>query len=78
MATPSADDLPRYHWQLRDAVDAAGKPLSGLFDETGKPLQLDFVEDRVSVSNACNRIGGSYQIVDGHWRWSHQLQDMSA
>jgi heat shock protein HslJ len=72
--TPAGDDLPtsthtitRYHWQLHDAVDAGNQRLDALFGKTDKPpLQLDFTTDQLSVHNACNAIGGSYKIVDGH------------
>jgi len=66
VAKPSFTDLPRYHWQLDDAVDANGNRMDGLFDDSGKPLQLDFAKDRVMASNACNNISGGYRIIDGH------------
>jgi len=63
----STDTLARYHWQLRDAVDAGNQRLDALFGKTGKPpLQLDFTRDQLSVRNACNAIGGGYRIVDDH------------
>jgi len=63
----STDTLARYHWQLRDAVDADNQRLDALFGNTGKPpLQLDFTIDQLSVRNACNAIGGGYRIVDDH------------
>jgi heat shock protein HslJ len=64
--TLSAATLERYQWQLHDAVDGDNKRLDALFGKPDKPLQLDFSADRVRVSNACNNISGSYQIVEGH------------
>ena len=57
--------LGTQHWQLADATAADGRRIAALFPRADTPLQLDFVEDRVSVSNACNRIGGSYTL-DGN------------
>jgi heat shock protein HslJ len=62
----SAATLERYQWQLHDAVDSDNKRLDALFGQPDKPLQLDFGAGRVRVSNTCNTISGSYQIVEGH------------
>lgn len=70
--------LSRYHWQLHDAVDGNNQRLDGLFDRSGKPLQLDFTDDHISVSHACNGIGGNYRIVDGHLLAGPLLQTMMA
>lgn len=70
--------LASYHWQLDDAVDANNQRLDALFDKSGKPLQLDFTDQRVSVSNACNGIGSSYRIVDGHLVTGPLIQTMMA
>ena len=65
-ATPAASDasaeLGRYHWRLQDATDAGGKRIDALFVRADKPLQLDFADGRVSVANACNRVGGGYSL----------------
>ena len=63
----SAATLERYQWQLHDAVDGDNKRIDALFGKPGKPLQLDFSAERVRVSNACNNISGSYQIIEGHF-----------
>lgn len=70
--------LGSHHWQLHDAVDGSNRRLDGLFDSSGKSLQLDFTADRVSVSNACNGIGGNYKIVDGHLFTGPLMQTMMA
>lgn len=71
-AISPAHTLPRYQWQLSDAVDGDNNRLDALFGEPGKPLELNFTQDRISVSNACNTISGQYHIVDGHLE-SHLL-----
>jgi heat shock protein HslJ len=54
--------LASQHWQLAQAVDAKGQRIEALFARADKPLQLDFRDGRVSVGNACNRMGGGYTI----------------
>lgn len=64
-ATPDAAQLGGYHWQLAQATDHDGQRIAALFVRADKPLQLDFVDGRVSVRNACNGMGGSYRIANG-------------
>ena len=52
--------LPAYHWRLAEATDAQGQKIEALFVNADKPLQLDFVDGRVSVSNTCNRMSGGF------------------
>ena len=59
-----AATLGAYHWRLVDARDGAGAPIDGLLAEGGAPLQLDFRDGGVSVSNACNRINASVTLDD--------------
>lgn len=63
-ATASLDvnQLGANHWLLDNAVDASGKRIDGLFVQADKPLTLDFKDNRLSVSNACNNIGGGYTL----------------
>ena len=81
-ASPDASTLPatltRYHWQLHDAVDNSGKRLDALFGLPDKPLQLDFADGRLRVSNTCNRIGGSYLVVEDHLRVTQMMHTMMA
>ena len=51
--------LPQYHWRLTDANDAQGKRIDALFARTDKPVQLDFRDGRLGVSNTCNRMGAA-------------------
>lgn len=69
-ATPAADVAPAatasptaalagYHWRLDRAQDARGQRIDALLVRPQQPLQLDFANGRVVVSNACNRISGA-------------------
>lgn len=77
-AASPAQTLPRYQWQLSDAVDGNNQRIDVLFGKPGKPLQLNFTKDRISVSNACNAISGQYHIVDGHLESKALLSTMMA
>lgn len=57
-----ATRLPAFHWKLIEASAPDGSRIEALFPRADKPLQLDFADGRVSVSNACNRIGGGYAL----------------
>ena len=54
--------LSAYHWLLIDATDASGKRIEALFARADKPLQLDFANARVGISNTCNHMGGAYSV----------------
>lgn len=54
--------LSAHHWRLSEAKDAQGKRIDALFVSTDKPLQLDFIDGRLGVSNSCNRMSGTYSI----------------
>lgn len=54
--------LTAYHWRLNDATDVSGKRIEALFAKADKPLQLDFADGRVGVSNTCNHMGGAYSV----------------
>jgi heat shock protein HslJ len=57
-----ADRLADHHWRLTDASAADGSRIDALFPRADNPLQLDFADGRVSVSNTCNRMGGRYTL----------------
>lgn len=57
-----ANHLPTRHWKLADASASDGSRIDALFPRADKPLQLDFDDGRVGVSNACNRIGGGFTV----------------
>jgi heat shock protein HslJ len=71
-ATPSAtetsatDDvksqLVRYHWRLQHATDKKGRRIRALFVQPDKPLQLDFSDEWLSISNSCNYMSSDYAL----------------
>jgi heat shock protein HslJ len=75
-ATPA--QLEKYHWQLTGATSADGKRIDALFARPDQPLQLDFAGDRLSVANACNRLGGSYRIDGDRLQLKPMTQTMMA
>jgi len=58
----SDQSLAAFHWKLVEAHAADGSRIDALFPRPDKALQLDFADGRIGVSNACNRIGGSYRL----------------
>ncbi|MDN5923507.1 MAG: META and DUF4377 domain-containing protein [Xanthomonadales bacterium] len=77
-ATMDHAQLGRYHWQLDSATDQTGQRIDALFANAAKPLQLDFNDGRLSISNTCNHINGSYRLVDGHLHSGPLAQTMMA
>lgn len=77
-ASFDADQLGRYHWHLHDAVDGDGQPIDALLARSDRPLQLDFIDGRVAISNTCNRIGGSYVLEGNALHISHMMQTQMA
>lgn len=78
VAQISTEQLASQHWLLNAAHDPSGQPRADLFADNTPPLQLDFADGRVSVSHACNRIGGSFQIVDGKLQAGPLMQTQMA
>jgi len=54
--------LGGYHWQLQDATDARGQRIAALLVRPELPLQFDFVDGRIRITNACNSIGGEVSL----------------
>ncbi len=55
--------LPRHHWQLQAATDAAGKRIDALFVAGSTPPQLNFDDGRINILHSCNLLGGSYTMT---------------
>lgn len=70
--------LERYHWVLDAATDRSGARIDALFAPPRKPLQLDFNDGRIAVVNACNAIGGGYELRDGRLRVAHLMSTLMA
>ena len=64
-ATSSVSDatLSAHHWQLTDATAADGARIADLFPDPDRAIQIDFADGRLSVSHACNRMGGDYTLT---------------
>lgn len=77
-ATFDGSRLDDYHWRLADATSADGARIDALFPRADRPLQLDFAEGRVGVSNACNGIGGSYALEGDRFSTGELMQTMMA
>lgn len=69
-ATPSAAtdtkaQLASHHWLLTAATDASGQRMDVLFVRPDKPLQLDFSDKGLAISNTCNRMHGPFTVKQG-------------
>jgi len=78
LTSADAQRLPGQHWRLVAATDASGTRLDVFFPRPGRPLQLDFVDGRVAVSNGCNAITGNSTIAEGALSTSHLVQTRMA
>ncbi|NIK40702.1 heat shock protein HslJ [Xanthomonas arboricola] len=58
--------LQAQHWQLQQASDAHGTALRSLFVAGTAPLQLDFRDQRIQVSQTCNALGADYSLAQAH------------
>jgi heat shock protein HslJ len=77
-APADASALSAYHWRLSGAHDAKGQRLDALFVNAEKPLQLDFKDGRVGVSNTCNRMGGAYSVEGDQLKFERMASTMMA
>lgn len=57
--------LSGHHWHLDSATAAAGGRIDALFGNEAAPLQLDFADGRLSVTNACNAMGADFTLDAG-------------
>lgn len=54
--------LTGHHWRLEAATAADGGAIDALAANPDAPLQLDFGDGRVTVSNACNRMAADFNL----------------
>jgi len=59
---PDAGALEAFYWRLSSAADGQGQRIEALFVRPEQPVQLEFAEGRISISNTCNRMSGAYAI----------------
>ena len=57
--------LAGHHWRLESASAADGGRIDALSGNPDAPLELDFRDGRVSVSNACNAMGADFTLDAG-------------
>ena len=66
---PPAPDLSAtlagHHWRLESASAADGGRIGALSGNPDAPLQLDFGDGRVSVTNACNAMSADFTLDAG-------------
>ncbi|MEJ6655221.1 MAG: META domain-containing protein [Pseudomonas sp.] len=74
----SVDELTRHTWSLASATDADGKPDTALTGGDKAPIALSFHPDRIGISNACNGMGGDYQVEDDTLKVGNLMQTMMA
>ncbi|MEO8365508.1 MAG: META and DUF4377 domain-containing protein [Pseudoxanthomonas sp.] len=77
-APADAPALSANHWRLTDAKNAQGQRIDALSANAEKPVQLDFVDARVAVSNTCNRMGGSYSVTGDALTFDRMTSTMMA
>lgn len=70
--------LGRYHWQLEQATGADGERIAALLVRPEKPVQLDFVDNRIQISNTCNQMSGDYSIDGDQLQTGRLAQTMMA
>src|SRR5690606_38558653 len=54
--------LAAHHWRLDEATDRRGRAIDALMARPGQPLQLDFGDGRLAVSNTRNRMSAPWRI----------------
>lgn len=62
-AQVDAASLAAQHWHLTDATRADGSRIAELLPRADRPIQLDFTDGHVGVSNACNHMAGSFTLT---------------
>lgn len=73
-----AKTLGANHWKLAEAHDAQGRALEALLVRADAPVQLDFTDGRVSVSNTCNHMGGGYSIEGNQLKFNRFVSTLAA
>ncbi len=58
--------LNAYSWQLVEAMDKKNQRINGLFVRADMPITLQFKENRISIINACNNMGGTFSLSGNH------------
>lgn len=70
--------LAAYHWRLVDATTADGARIDELFARVDKPVQLDFIDHRLAISNTCNLMNGGYRLAGDELQLEPMVQTQMA
>ena len=54
--------LSGHYWQLAEAKAADGTRIEALFVQADKPVQLEFVDGRLAISNTCNLQSAGFSV----------------
>lgn len=74
----SPDALTGHTWSLVEATDADGRMDTALTGGERPPIELSFHPDRLGVRNACNGMGGDYQLKGNALEVGNLMQTMMA
>lgn len=74
----SPDALTGHTWSLVEATDADGRLDTALTGGERPPIELSFHPDRLGVRNACNGMGGDYQLKGNTLEVGNLMQTMMA
>ena len=79
-STPTASiaTLTQHNWSLVDATDADGHVDTTLRGGDRPPIQLSFETGRMGVANACNHMGGNYELKNDRLKVGNLMQTMMA
>ncbi|CEA01226.1 META domain-containing protein [Pseudomonas saudimassiliensis] len=70
--------LTGHTWTLVEATDADGRLDTALTGGERPPIELSFHSDRLGVRNACNGMGGDYQLKGDTLEIGNLMQTMMA
>jgi len=70
--------LERHHWHLTDATTSTGARIDALLDGAQPPLQLDFADGGLHVSNVCNSMGANAALDDDRMTVDQVISTMMA
>lgn len=56
--------LTSHSWMLQDARNSQGVLITPLLVQADKPVQVDFNNGRINISNTCNNMGGTYSLSE--------------
>lgn len=70
--------LPAYHWTLSTVTPKGQSAETAPTASDGKPLTLNFIDQRLAVRGLCNVLGGSYTLEGERMGVDHLVSTMKA